>query len=90
MFTPRDITAGETWACRYRTTVMLGHDDKPVQNLKLGETAKGPGTVEGIGIIKTRDIERELLEVVDIQTQKTHVVAFQDVWDIDRAELIED
>lgn len=90
MFTPKDITAGETWACRYRSTVMLGHDDNPVRNLKVGETAKGPGTVEGIAIIKTRDLDKELFELVDVQTAKTHVVSFEDVWDIDRAELIQD
>ena len=90
MFTPRDITAGETWACRYQTKIMLGHDGEPVSNLKPGETAAGPGIVEGVGIIRTRDLEKELFEIIDIQTQRTHVVSFADVWDIDRAEILED
>lgn len=84
--TPNDITAGESWACRYRITKMLDENGKPVRNLKIGETAAGPGYVEGIGVIVKRDVNSQLLELKDIQTQETHVVPFDDVWDIDRAE----
>ena len=49
--TPNDITAGETWAAKFRTTRMLGTDGKPVVNLKVGETAQGPGNWESVGII---------------------------------------
>jgi len=88
--TPNDITAGESWACRYRITKMLDKDGKPVQNLKIGETAAGPGYVEGIGVIVTRDVDKELLELKDIETQETHVVTFDDVWEIDRAEYVDE
>jgi len=90
MFTPRDITPGEMWACRYETEIMMGLDGSPAENLKPGDAARGPETVTGIGVIVTRDLERELLEVIDTETEKRHVVRFQDVWDIDRAEIIKE
>lgn len=83
--TPHDITAGESWACRYRITKMLDKNGKPVKNMKIGETAAGPGYVEGTALIQKRDLEKELFEVIDIDTQEVHVVPFADVWDIDRA-----
>lgn len=88
--TPDDITAGETWAARYRTTRMLGTDGKPVVNLKIGETAKGPGTWESTGVIVVRDQQSRKLELVDIFDSTRHVVDYGDVWDIDRAEILED
>ena len=83
--TPNDIVAGEMWGCRYRTTRMLDKDGKPVKNLQIGETAAGPGEVTGTAIIRTRDKEKELLELVDLETQEVLVVPYADVWDIDRA-----
>lgn len=88
--TPHDITAGESWACRYRITKMLDKDGKPVRNLQVGDTAAGPGPVEGIGLIVTRDLEKELLELQDLETKQKHVVPFADVWDIDRAVYVEE
>ena len=85
--TPYDITAGEPWGCRYRVTRMLDKEGNPVKNLQVGQTAAGPGSVEGVGIIKTRDFDKELLEVVDVETQEKFVVTFADVWDIDTVEI---
>jgi hypothetical protein len=90
MFTVNDITAGETWACKYRTTRMLGHDGKPVANLKAGETAQGPGLWESIGVILVRDRENRRLEVRDLQDSTTHIIDYGDAWDIDRAVIIEE
>jgi len=81
--TPNDITTGQPWGCRYRVTKMLDKDGVPVKNLQVGQTAAGPGPVEGTAVIKTRDTEKELLELVDIDTQETHIVPYHDVWDID-------
>jgi|TARA_B110000259_G_C13969951_1_gene384280 hypothetical protein len=88
--TPNDITAGETWAAKFRTTRMLGTDGKPVVNLKVGETAQGPGNWESVGIIVKRDTASSKLELVDVFDQTRHVVDYGDVWDIDRAEIVED
>jgi len=88
--TPLDITTGESWGCKYRITKMLDAQGNPVKNLKVGESAAGPGYVESTAVIKRRDVAKQLLEVIDINTQETHVVAFEDVWDIDRAVYVED
>jgi len=85
VMTPMDIIPGESWACRYRITKMLDKDGNPVKNLQVGQTAAGPGPVEGIAVIKCRDVEKQLLELRDIETQEEHVVSFDDVWDIDKA-----
>lgn len=85
--TPYEITEGEAWGCRYRVTRMLNEDGNPVKNLQVGQTAAGPGSVEGVAIIKTRDTKNERLEVVDVETKETFVVPFVDVWDIDRVYL---
>jgi len=83
--TPDEITSGEMWGCKYRTTRMLGEDGQPVRNLQLGATARGPGLYESTGVIVTRDRRNARLEVVDVYDQSRHVVNYTDVWDIDRA-----
>lgn len=88
--TPDDITSGSMWACKYRTTRMLLEDGTPARNLKLGETARGPGVYTSTGVIVTRDRRNQRLEIVDIHDQTRHVVNYSDVWDIDRAEIVED
>jgi hypothetical protein len=90
MYDPNDITPGETWACRYKTTRMLGEDGRPVINQRPGDTAKGPGEWQSIGVILTRDRENRRLEIRDLEDGTTHVVDYGDAWDIDRAVYIED
>lgn len=90
MFTPEDITPGETWACKYRTTRMLDAEGTPVVNLRVGESAAGPGLHESVGVILVRDRENRRLEVRDLQDSTTHVIDYGDAWDIDRAVIIDD
>ena len=87
--TPDDITSGELWACEYKTVRMLDEQGKPVRNLPIGGTARGPGEYASTGVIVTRDRMNQRLELVDIYDQTRHVVNYTDVWDIDRA-VIED
>jgi hypothetical protein len=87
--TPNDITAGELWACKYRTTRMIAHDNRPVIDLKIGEAARGPQAWESVGVITTRDRESQRLQVVDIYDHTTHIVNYEDVWEIDRAVMEE-
>ena len=47
---------------------------------------EGLVTEERFGVIKTRDSERELAELVDINSQDTYVVKWEDCWDIDEVE----
>lgn len=92
MYTPDDITAGEMWACQFRTTRMLTENGEPVnpRNIRPGDTARGPGEYVGLGVIVKRDSGNRRLEVIDVADQTRHVVDYGDVFDIDRAEVIDD
>ena len=85
----RDIPTGESWGCRFRTTVFLDGDGKPIsaQNLQLGQAHPGePGVYESIGVIQVRDLERELVQLQDIETFNQYTVSFDDIWDVDTIE----
>jgi len=88
--TPLDIKPGEHWGCRYRVEKMLDENGVPVKNLQIGDTAAGPGYVEGTAFIKKRDVDKELLEIVDIETSEVYVVPFANVWDIDTVVVKDD
>jgi len=88
----RDIPAGESWGCRYRVSTFLDDQGKPIQaRLQLGESHPGvPGIWEGIGVIQVRDTERELVQLQDVETLAQYTVRFEDVWDCDTIEWIEE
>jgi len=85
-----DIITGESWGCRFRVRTFVGDDGKPVstRNIPIGGKVPGePGEYTGWGIIKTRDLNRRLVEIEDMEMQdQTWVVHFDDCWDIDRVE----
>ena len=86
---PDEITSGDLWACEYKTTRMLDANGDPARNLQLGETARGPGLYTSTGVIVTRDRRNRRLEIVDVHDQTRHVVSYDDVWNIDRAEIVD-
>tara|TARA_B110000977_G_scaffold51274_1_gene69613 strand:- start:1111 stop:1398 length:288 start_codon:yes stop_codon:yes gene_type:complete len=89
----KDIPAGESWACRFRTTTFLSADGMPVEayNLALGQAHPGvPGEYEGIGVIQVRDIEKQRVQLQCTESLKQFTVAFDDCWDIDTIEWAED
>jgi len=47
---------------------------------------EGLATEERFGVIKTRDTEQELAEIVDVNSNDTYVVKWEDCWDIDEVE----
>jgi len=38
------------------------------------------------GVIKTRDCEQKLAEIVDAESSESHVVRWDDCWDLDEVE----
>lgn len=89
----QDIPAGESWACRFRTTTFLDEQGVPVTapNLQLGEKHPGaPGEYTGIGVIQVRDLEQQLVQLQDVETLRQFTVAFEDCWDVDTIEWQED
>lgn len=85
---PEDIQAGKSYACKFKIRTMLdvhgripGLSDTPL---------KGIGDYQGFGVIKVRDIESRLFKVVDQESGRELVINFDEVYDIDEAEYVED
>lgn len=81
----RDITPGESYACKFRVTTMLDDLGRPAPNLS-DRPLKGKGAYESTGILQTRDLDSELVQLQDEKTKREFVVPFRDIWDIDTIE----
>lgn len=91
-YTMETITAGESWGCRFRVKTWVDKQTGmpvEVKHLQPGQPVQGaePGDWESIGVIKTRDMKNQLVELVDTNTDRTWTVGFADCWDLDRAEF---
>ena len=89
----RDIPAGESWACRFKTTTFLDSTGKPVdaKNLQLVQTHPGtPGVYEGVGVIQVRDMDNHRVQLQCVETLRQFTVDFDDCWDVDTIEWVED
>lgn len=89
----KDLTAGESWACRFRTRTFVNEQGNPVstRNLNPGDSVDGePGDYEGFGAIAKRDCEKNLVEIVDLEHEGfTWVVSWDDCWAVDTIEWVE-
>lgn len=87
----KDITPGESWACRFRVITFLDDSGAPImrKNLAIGEAHPGrPGEYESIGVISVRDKEQELVTLVDVNSSQEFVVGWSDCWDVDKVEWV--
>jgi|TARA_B110000977_G_scaffold56102_1_gene76385 hypothetical protein len=88
-----DISAGESWACRFKTTTFLDSEGQPIEayNLALGQAHPGvPGEYEGIGVIQVRDIPKQRVQLQCVDSLKQFTVDFKDCWDLDTIEWTEE
>mgnify|MGYP007043483305 CR=1 FL=1 len=87
-----DIPAGESWACRFRTTTFVDTQGQPIQvSLQLGQAHPGtPSEYEGIGVIQVRDLENRRVQLQDVSSLQQFTVSFDDTWDVDTIEWQED
>jgi len=88
----RDITPGSSWACEFTTTTWLDAQGAPInaRNLQIGQPHPGqPGEYASIGVIRTRDCERELVEVVDTRSDCVFTVSWADCDRVEPVEWIE-
>lgn len=85
MYKIEDIETGKSYGCKFKVTTMLDALDRPATNLS-DQPLKGPGVYEGFGVIQTRDLKAQLVELYDTTARKTFVVDFKDIWDIDDVE----
>ena len=82
-----DVKPGQSYACKFRVETMLdtygripGLSDTPL---------KGVGTYEGLGVLLSRDMKSRLVELEDEKSKKKFVVPFDDIWDIDTVEWVD-
>ena len=80
-----DITPGETYACKFRGTVMLDTLGRPAPNLS-DTPLQGEGEYESLGVLVQRDLTSRLVVLHDDASKRDFVVSFDDIWDIDRIE----
>lgn len=87
-----DIPAGESWACRFRTTTFVDANGVPMNpNLQLGQAHPGlPGVYEGIGVIQVRDTANRRVQLQDVESMQQYTVSFDDCWDVDTIEWTEE
>ncbi len=87
-----DITAGESWGCRFRVRTLIDPKGKPVNTTHVPPGTRidaEPGFWESIGSIEIRDVDNRLVQVVDHELGRTWHVSWDDCWDIDRVEYKE-
>lgn len=80
----KDITPGKSYGCYFRVVELVDSQGNPAQ-----DTANDSITAvrrDLFGVIKTRDCENQLVELVETKTGSRYVVAWQDCWDVDEVE----
>lgn len=88
----RDITPGESYGCKFRAkNIPLDEFGRPGGMLSMADLPiKEFGDYEGFGFLKQRDLDQELVVVVDDKTGKEFVCSFEDIWDIDSIEFVDE
>lgn len=89
----KDIPAGTSWACKFRTTTFLDKAGQPIEayNLALGQAHPGlPGLYESIGVIQVRDVENQRVQLQCVNSLKQFTVPFEHCWDLDTIEWTEE
>ena len=84
----QDVKAGKSYACKFKTEQVLdefgripGLSDTPI---------KGLGWYEGFGELMQRDSEKQLVKILDEKSKKEFVVPFDQIWDVDVVEYVEE
>ena len=88
----REITPGQAYACKFRVkNIPLDEFGRPGGMLSTADLPINRyGDYEGFGFLKQRDVDSELVVVVDESTNREFVCGFDDIWDVDNVELVED
>ena len=84
----QDVKPGKSYACKFKTEQVLdefgripGLSDTPI---------KGLGWYEGFGELMQRDSEKQLVKILDEKSKKEFVVPFEQIWDVDVVEYVEE
>lgn len=86
----QSISQGSSWACKFKTVTFLDAQGLPIQaKVEIGQAHPGiPGEYQGLGVIKRRDCDKHVVELVDVSSGMSFVVPWENCWDIDSVEWI--
>lgn len=83
----KDITPGESYACKFRVETMLDELGRPPG---LSDTPlAGVQMYEGLGVLIARDVTQELVKLKDQKSSKEFVVPWADIWDVDTVDWVD-
>lgn len=77
------ISAGSSYACRFRVNTLVNAQGVPPE---VNDSPLTPGEYTSIGVIARRDLENRRVSVIDTATGRQFTVDFDDCWDVDVAE----
>jgi hypothetical protein len=89
--TIENIQEGESWACKFRALQMVDADGKLVDTsgVQPGEAIDGvPKLYESWGVLETRDLEKQLVQVRDNASGRLITCAWEDCWDVDVVDYV--
>lgn len=85
---PEDLEPGKSYACKFKIKTYITEQGEPVCITDLAENTRELKTGSWVswGVIARRDTANRLLEVEDQQTDRTWILNWDEVWDIDVAQ----
>ena len=84
-----DVVPGQSYACKFKVRTMLDTLGRPAPNLS-DQPLAGEGNYEGLGVLVARDLNTRLVKLQDEKSKKEFVVSFDDIWDIDTVDWVEE
>lgn len=84
-----DVVPGQSYACKFRVKTMLDTLGRPAPNLS-DQPLAGELMYEGLGVLVARDLNTRLVKLQDEESKKEFVVSFDDIWDIDTVDWVEE
>lgn len=84
-----DVVPGQSYACKFKVKTMLDNLGRPAPNLS-DQPLAGEGNYQGLGVLVARDLNTRLVKLQDEKSKKEFVVSFDDIWDIDTVDWVEE
>lgn len=90
MYNIEDIIPGKSYGCMFRVTTALDEFGRPGGLNSLADLPVHKiGVYEGFGILQARDLENRMVELVDEKSRTKFAVPFDDIWDVDDIEWVD-
>lgn len=83
-----EIETGKSYGCKFSVETMLDIEGNPLPNLDNKPIA-GPQQYSSFGIILMRDLNNQLVRVLDESSKKQFIVPFSDISEVDIIEWVD-